>query len=294
MKVGVGVALAALAWTTLATCSPAQMADQRAQYLNARGEYYCQTRQYDLAIADQTEAIRLRPNFPEAHVDRAGCYMGKHDYKAALADYDAAIRLAPKRSGYYPVRAQIRIWLGDPNGAFADYDQAIRLSPDFQQYVFERGLILVGMGRYHDAAEQFVVSNRAFPTSPRQVLWLHIARMRAHEPDDAEFQAGVKRWSPAEWPAPLTGVFLDKITLDDANAKAMASPDGPYDGACDFNLFMGEYELIEDRPDQARTFFGPGTAVCGSTKYFNDLRLLVDWAEYNRLAPSARGTGPLW
>jgi lipoprotein NlpI len=84
---------------TDALAAPGLVDGRRARFFNARGEYYCSTAQYDLAIADQSEAIRLKPGFAQAYMDRGGCYVGKRDLKAALADYDEGIRLAPARLG---------------------------------------------------------------------------------------------------------------------------------------------------------------------------------------------------
>ena len=52
--------------------------------------------QFDKAIADHTEAIRLRPGYADAFCDRAFAYsqIGKDD--KALSDYDNAVRLDPK------------------------------------------------------------------------------------------------------------------------------------------------------------------------------------------------------
>ena len=52
--------------------------------------------QFDKAIADHTEAIRLRPGYAHAFCDRAFAYaqIGKDD--KVLSDYDKAVRLDPK------------------------------------------------------------------------------------------------------------------------------------------------------------------------------------------------------
>ena len=52
---------------------------------------------YDLAIADYTEAIRIDPDYAEAYFNRSRAYSGKgHGYKKlADADYKLAIKLDP-------------------------------------------------------------------------------------------------------------------------------------------------------------------------------------------------------
>lgn len=286
-----------MAWANLAACSPSQTSDDvRAQLLNAQGKLYCQTGQYDQAIADQTEAIRLKPGFAQAYMDRGGCYVGKRDLKNALANYDEAIRLAPRAAGYYQTRGNLRIWAGDPDGALADYDQLVRLAPQPPGFVDDRARLLFGMGRFHEAAEQFVASARLLPTNPYPVLWLHMARARANEPDDAEFREGIKRLNLSGWPAPVFDMFLGRITPEAMREAYSNSPYGPDDGNCAAVFYAGEYGLIRNERDRAQAYFLEGTGACqwSVTQDRDDFRFLVDWAEVNRLNPAARGNGPLW
>src|SRR5262249_4812755 len=51
---------------------------------------------YDRALADFSEAIRLDPQDPDAFFNRASIYRGKKDYAKAAADLREVIRLDPK------------------------------------------------------------------------------------------------------------------------------------------------------------------------------------------------------
>ena len=53
-------------------------------------------REYDKAIADFGEAIRLDPKRADAYVGRAGAHESKGEYDEAVADCSEAIRLDPK------------------------------------------------------------------------------------------------------------------------------------------------------------------------------------------------------
>lgn len=49
---------------------------------------------YDLAIAEFSKAIRLKPGNMYARVDRGLAYADKGDWDKAIADYNEAIRLS--------------------------------------------------------------------------------------------------------------------------------------------------------------------------------------------------------
>jgi len=61
-----------------------------------RGVEYRKIGQYDRAIADYSEAIRLDPNYAKAFNNRGDAYRDKGEYDRATADYNQAIGLNPK------------------------------------------------------------------------------------------------------------------------------------------------------------------------------------------------------
>src|SRR5277367_6015472 len=60
-----------------------------------RGYAYRHKREYDRAIQDLDQAIKLDANNALAFNDRGGAYNGKHEYDRAIQDFDQAIRLDP-------------------------------------------------------------------------------------------------------------------------------------------------------------------------------------------------------
>lgn len=99
----------------------------------SRGLALHTARQYDRAIADYNEAIRLEPWNEVAYQDRANALEAQGRYAEALADYDTAIRLDPAFDLPYNSRAWARATCPDPqyrNGeqAVADALRACQLS----------------------------------------------------------------------------------------------------------------------------------------------------------------------
>jgi tetratricopeptide (TPR) repeat protein len=62
---------------------------------HSRGYEYMQLRQFDMAIADFTQSIRVNTSFLDPYVNRCLCYRGKGDFAKAVADAKSALRLDP-------------------------------------------------------------------------------------------------------------------------------------------------------------------------------------------------------
>ena len=107
--------------------------DHAAAYSN-RGAAKAYLSQYEAAIADYDEAIRLQPDYASAHFNRRRCQsLLKPIRGAPVADYDEAIRLQPDDASRLlttAVRCQSITSESQCEAAIADYDEAIRLQPD--------------------------------------------------------------------------------------------------------------------------------------------------------------------
>lgn len=108
-----------------------------AEYYN-RGIKYGSKGDYDGAIADYTEAIRLDPQYADAFGNRANAYRDKRDLDRALADYNEALRIRPSANDYYN-RGNANYLKEDYDHAIADYTEAIRLDPTFARAYYNRG-----------------------------------------------------------------------------------------------------------------------------------------------------------
>jgi Lipoprotein NlpI, contains TPR repeats len=61
-----------------------------------RGEAYQAKRDYDRAIYDFDQAIKINPNYEAAYYNRGLTYSSKRDFERAIADFGQVIRLEPK------------------------------------------------------------------------------------------------------------------------------------------------------------------------------------------------------
>jgi Flp pilus assembly protein TadD len=69
--------------------------EQQADEAFARGSEALDQHQYDTAIAEFTEAIRLDPQDDAAYFNRGYAYDKKKEYAKAVSDYRESVRLAP-------------------------------------------------------------------------------------------------------------------------------------------------------------------------------------------------------
>src|SRR5205823_6145056 len=75
--------------------------DQVAHARYQRGTAYVTKKEYDLALADFNESIRINPKEARAFVARGGIYLFRGEYKRAIADFDEGIRLDPNYAFAY-------------------------------------------------------------------------------------------------------------------------------------------------------------------------------------------------
>jgi tetratricopeptide (TPR) repeat protein len=87
--------------------------------------------EYDLAIAEFSQALAIDPNYAAAYEGRGNVYFVQGYYSTAITDYDHVILLYPKYAYAYFRRAVAYYNKGDYKQAIAGYDAAIKLSPEF-------------------------------------------------------------------------------------------------------------------------------------------------------------------
>jgi tetratricopeptide (TPR) repeat protein len=93
----------------------------------SRGQARNDTKQYDRAIADYSQAILRDPKNKHAFAGRAFAYASQNDYDRAILDYDEAIRLDPANPVPLRNRGLLFKWKGEIERANADFEQAKRL-----------------------------------------------------------------------------------------------------------------------------------------------------------------------
>ena len=83
---------------------------------------------FDAAIADYSEIIKISPNSDVAFLRRSQILLRKGDNRAALRDADRAVDIDGKDPANYIQRAAVMQALKRPKDAIADYQKALTLN----------------------------------------------------------------------------------------------------------------------------------------------------------------------
>jgi len=105
--------------------------NRAATYVN-RGVLRMRKGNYDTALADYSEALRLQPELGAAYLNTGAAYIYQRDFYAALAPLNRAIELESNDlfAAYYN-RAIARENTGDVAGAFEDFNTSLELKPEW-------------------------------------------------------------------------------------------------------------------------------------------------------------------
>ncbi|NEQ75011.1 MAG: serine protease [Okeania sp. SIO2C9] len=146
------------------SANPTLSQSQNAAIYISQGIIYTIQGQYDKAIADFNQAIRLNPKYAEVYIARGAAYGIQGKYEKALTDFNQAIRLNPKHAEAYNGRASVYYEQGEYEKAIADFNQAIRLNPKHAEAYNGRASVYYEQGEYEKAIADL---NQAIRLNPK-------------------------------------------------------------------------------------------------------------------------------
>ncbi|MCM1504756.1 MAG: tetratricopeptide repeat protein [Muribaculum sp.] len=136
------------------------------------------------ALADVEKALSINKNNTNAYIIRADVAINsERNFENALADMDEAIKLQPQYAGFFVNRAFLRYNLDDYFGAMADYDYAIQLDPINQAALFNRGLLRSEVHDNNKAIDDFT---QVLQLDPNNYKALYNRALLYHEIGDYE------------------------------------------------------------------------------------------------------------
>ena len=113
--------------------------EKLATAFNNRGNAHHNKGDYDLAVQDFDQAIKLSPTFAFPFYNRALSFVEKGEFDRAIGDYDVYVRLVPADPDGFSSRGIAYNDKGDYDRAIQDYDKAISLKADDAGALNNRG-----------------------------------------------------------------------------------------------------------------------------------------------------------
>ncbi len=133
---------------------------QEAPSLIKKGDDYFNSGKYDSSISYYTKAIAADPKSYEAFYSRASAYNQKRQYNAAIPDYTEAIRLAPPDSTEWISTLYAERGITYENkllydSAFLDFEKALSIDPSFSKVYIHRGNLFYNRNNFELALKDF-------------------------------------------------------------------------------------------------------------------------------------------
>jgi tetratricopeptide (TPR) repeat protein len=183
---------------------------------NSRGLTYYKKGDYDRAIADYNQALALDPNFADAYCNRGAAYLAKGNYDRAIADCDQAIRLDPNLDAAYASRGIAYFAKGDIDRAFAEHNQAISLNSNNFRALGGRARVHLAKRNYDPALADI---GKAINLWPKDAAFYVTSAEVYHS--KGEYQKAVTLYDMALKIVPSAGsIGVDRARVNDLLARA--------------------------------------------------------------------------
>jgi len=111
--------------------------------------------QYEEAVTQYSEALRLDPNLAKAHNNLGNAFLAQGKYEEAVNQYNEALRLNPDLAEAHHNLADIYLRQGKYDEAIRQYGETLRLDPNVVEAHYNLGSVLFLQGQYQQAANQY-------------------------------------------------------------------------------------------------------------------------------------------
>jgi tetratricopeptide (TPR) repeat protein len=119
-----------------------------------------QTRQ---AIEHWEQALRINPDYPGAHFNLGNTLAGLGRLQEAIGHYEQAVQIKPDLAEAHNNLGGALRELGRPQEAIGQYEQALRVRPDYAEAHYDLGVALVQRGRLPEAIVHWEEALRVKP-----------------------------------------------------------------------------------------------------------------------------------
>lgn len=149
--------------------------------LEGRGIAWREKGNYQRALADATESIKLMPSVGSVFMNRGITHFRNNNQNQAMDDLNAAIQLDPKLALAWYHRGMIFGLRQDNVRGLSDLNEAINLNPKHAESRFARGMLLVADKKSEEALADFNAAVELAPVFP--AAWFNRGLLRSASND---------------------------------------------------------------------------------------------------------------
>jgi lipoprotein NlpI len=228
---------------------------------NNRGSAWIGMGDFDHAIGDFNQAIALDPKYALAYNHRGTAWIAKGDLDRAIGDFNEAIRLEPKYAPAYNNRGGAWMAKGDFERSISDHSEAIRFDANYALAYLDRGIAALYSSSPDKAIADLNRASELDAKNPYAALWLDIANKRSNVA--SRLAQASTQIDMSKWPGPLVRLFLAQLTPDAVLAAADDfDANTKRDQVCEANFYTGQLALRQGTKEEAARLFRLAAVDC--------------------------------
>jgi len=143
-----------------------------ATYYQRRGTAFYMKKDYNMAIMDYSKMLQLNPGFMNGYVARGIVYSAKGDYDRAIADFNHVLDIDPNVTDVYRTRGNAYFRKKDYDRAIDDFSKLLSFDPNNSSAYDSRGMAYYYKEDYDRAITDFEAALRINPNSSKTFLEL--------------------------------------------------------------------------------------------------------------------------
>jgi len=183
-------------WQNAETLARHALAVTRDNYIahDLLGEVFEERGEYDEALRERRETLRLQPNYSPAHNNLGIALQKRNRLPEAISHFERALHLRPRYpEARYNLAAAFE-QANRPGDALREYERALALRPDYADAHYNLGLLLGRLGRLEEAITQFQETLRINPNAADAYNNLGVTLDRLGRPAEAinQYQQAIR------------------------------------------------------------------------------------------------------
>jgi tetratricopeptide (TPR) repeat protein len=130
---------------------------------NNLADYYLTEMRNEDARGHVLEALRLHPNYPEAHTNLATIFRRQGQFDASEREYVLALRIQPENVDAHSGYGALLLTQGRYQEALREFAEVVQLRPDYADGHYDLGRLFAAVRRGDEAIAQFAEAIRLRP-----------------------------------------------------------------------------------------------------------------------------------